>query len=453
MSFSTKYIATVQRYVPSPFSIAIILSIIIGFAAFFWAPNPQNFGLQQRGFSIFLAWEKGFWDLLAFSMQMVLILVLGHICALTNAVNKLMQWLLGFFTNNATTALGVCLISLVFAWINWGLGLIVGAILARKAAENARAKNIAINYPLIGAAAYTAMMVWHGGLSGSAPLTIATEHHALVDKIGVIPVSDTIFSPMNLFVSVLLLFVIPFLSYWFAKTLPTAPVHLYLSEESDYLPESNSNAKKNTPAESLENSRWFSLSMGSVILAIGFYKAYVAGNLSVLSLNYINFMLLGLGLCLHHSVYQFLLAGEKAVKGAWGIIIQFPFYAGIMGIMQYTGLIVVFSDFFVNISNTYSFPIFTYLSAGIVNLFVPSGGGQWAVQGPIIVNAAQLLQADLPKSVMALAYGDQLTNMLQPFWALPLLAITGLRASDILPYCILFFIAGFLIFFLALLAF
>ena len=97
-------------------------------------------------------------------------------------------------------------------------------------------------------------------------------------------------------------------------------------------------------------------------------------------------------------------------------------------------MVEMLSTFFVNISNETTFPVFTFLSAGIVNIFVPSGGGQWAVQGPIIIEAANQLALSIPKSVMALAYGDQITNMLQPFWALPLLGITGLKASEILPY-------------------
>ena len=114
---------------------------------------------------------------------------------------------------------------------------------------------------------------------------------------------------------------------------------------------------------------------------------------------------------------------------------------------------MIFYHFFVSISNETTFPIFTFISAGLVNIFVPSGGGQWAVQGPIIVDAATQLGVSIPKSVMALAYGDQLTNMLQPFWALPLLGITGLKAKEILPYTLILLLAGIVIFIGGLLAF
>ena len=164
-------------------------------------------------------------------------------------------------------------------------------------------------------------------------------------------------------------------------------------------------------------------------------------------------MLLGLGIVLHGSIYKYLKGIDDAIGGASGILIQFPLYFGIMGIMKYSGMVGIFSDFFVQISNEVTFPIFTFISAGIVNVFVPSGGGQWGVQGPIIIEAASQLNVPYWKAVMALAYGDQITNMLQPFWALPLLGITGLKAKEILPYTLLLLLIGSVIFISGLLIF
>ena len=164
-------------------------------------------------------------------------------------------------------------------------------------------------------------------------------------------------------------------------------------------------------------------------------------------------MLFALSILLHRNISDFLEAVSEAIGGSSGIMIQFPLYAGIMGIMKYSGLIDVFSNFFVTISNDMTFPLLTFISAGIVNVFVPSGGGQWAVQGPIIVEAAQQLNISLSKCVMALAYGDQLTNMMQPFWALPLLGITGLKAKDILPYTLFVMVLGAMIYISVLLIF
>jgi len=156
---------------------------------------------------------------------------------------------------------------------------------------------------------------------------------------------------------------------------------------------------------------------------------------------------------MHKNISNFLKAIDSAIVGASGILIQFPLYFGIMGVMNHSGMVNIMSNFFVSISNDITFPIFTFISAGIVNIFVPSGGGQWAVQGPIIIEAATELGVSIPKSVMALAYGDQLTNMLQPFWALPLLGITGLKAKEILPYTLILLLAGSIIFIGGLLIF
>jgi short-chain fatty acids transporter len=147
------------------------------------------------------------------------------------------------------------------------------------------------------------------------------------------------------------------------------------------------------------------------------------------------------------------MAIDKAIRGASGILIQFPLYFGIMGIMKYSGMIEIMSDFFIEVSTKQTFPILTFLSAGIVNIFVPSGGGQWAVQGPIIVESAIKIGVSIPKAIMSLAYGDQITNMLQPFWALPLLGITGLKAKEILPYTLILMLIGSCVFIMGLLIF
>ena len=153
-----------------------------------------------------------------------------------------------------------------------------------------------------------------------------------------------------------------------------------------------------------------------------------------LDLNVVNFTLLMLGLLLHGTPTCYAKAVVGGVRAASGVILQFPFYAGIMGMMTYSGLAVVIAHWFVAISTPLSYPFWTLCSSGVINLMVPSGGGQWAVQGPIVVEATRVLGVDMGRSIMAVAYGDELTNMIQPFWALPLLGITRLRAGDVLGY-------------------
>lgn len=446
MSFSQRFISIFKKVLPSPFSIAIMLTLL-SFGLAFLLTEPQNteeiYALQLLSF-----WEKGFWELLKFAMQMMLMLVLGHVLANTQIVNKITQKIAKLGTNTAKAALFVTFFTLVVSLFNWGLGLIFGAILARKTAEYASQNGQKLNYPLIGAAAYSGLMVWHGGLSGSAPLKVAESGHFLIDKIGMIPLSETVFSPMNLLVSLALLIILPALMYFVGKNTESKNLKLTVG-----LTEVFAKPKQLSGAEKLDYSTAFALFFSIPILLTALYKAVKIGDLSVINPNYINFVLLGLGLLLHKNIATYTASVSSAITSSTGILIQFPIYAGIMGIMKYSGLTDIFTHFFVEISTQTTYPIYTFFSAGLVNIFVPSGGGQWAIQGQIISQAAQELGVSLPKSIMALAYGDQITNMLQPFWALPLLGITGLKAKEILPYTLLLMLVGTVIFVSALLIF
>ena len=265
---------------------------------------------------------------------------------------------------------------------------------------------------------------------------------------GVISQSQTVFSSMNLTISIFLIIILPSLMYFLGKK--TESKKISLSSEKKVSPENVIGAEK------LDHSKTLARIFGSIILIYCFYKALILPDkisLNFINPNFINLFLLGLCIFLHNNFFSFINSVNSAIKGASGILIQFPLYFGIMGIMKYSGMIEIMSDLFILISNQFTFPIFTFLSAGIVNIFVPSGGGQWAVQGPIIVEAAMKIGYSIPKSVMALAYGDQITNMLQPFWALPLLGITGLKAKDILPYTLILMMVGTIIFISGLLLF
>lgn len=448
-SFADKFVQTAQRFLPSPFSIAILLTFFTALLALLLTQDTLSTEspkiVQIIGF-----WEKGFWELLQFAMQMMLILVLGHVLALSTPINKMINKLLFLCTNTAKAAFFVTFFTMLIALFNWGLGLVFGAIFARKVGEYAQQKKLKLNYPLIGAAGYSGLMVWHGGLSGSAPVIIAGEGHFLADKIGVLPLSDTVFSAMNIVASIAILILVPSLMYWLGKR--TKSTTFVLSAPT-LMTERQGGPRTISGAEKIDHSVVLASIFGGLIIGWSVYKAFIANGLSFLTLNYINFLLFGLGIILHGNIHNFTQAVSKAIQGSSGIMIQFPLYAGIMGIMKYSGLITVFSDFFVSIATDVTFPIFTFISAGIVNVFVPSGGGQWAVQGPIIVEAAQQLQVPMSKCVMALAYGDQLTNMMQPFWALPLLGITGLKAKEILPYTLCLMGLGIVIFSITLLLF
>jgi short-chain fatty acids transporter len=296
-------------------------------------------------------------------------------------------------------------------------------------------------------------MVWHGGISGSALTKVAEAGHIReitrnITMPEIISFENTVFSPMNLIAILLLIIGIPTISYLIGK-LTTKEIPQVIKLEQ---------TEKETPeiigAEHIDQSKWVSRIIGIILTVIALYIAIVSqNNLGFINPNYINFSLLGLNLLLHKNIRSFLNNIDKAIQGSSGILIQFPLYFGILALMQSGGLIEIISDFFIQISTQKTLPIYTFFSAGLVNIFVPSGGGQWALQGPIILKAALELDIPLHKIVLALAYGDQITNMLQPFWALPLLSITGLKAKDILPYTLMLMLVGIAIFLIVLMLF
>jgi len=429
-SFSKNYIQVARFLLPTPFTIAIILTLLTFSISIFWLDNSL---MQTAHF-----WENKLWSGNNFAFQCMYMLVVGHIIALSRPFDKLTDWLLQFAANKARAAMLVTFLAIITGLFNWGLGLILGAIFARKVGEYAKANNIQIHYGIIGAAGYAGLMVWHGGLSGSAPLLVSKEH-ALIQDMGIIDTSKTIFSSMNILASLLLIILLPGLMYWVAKCSKHTSINL---------PTAVKKVKKKEHligAEQLDYSAWFARAVGVILLLYALIKLYHLGIYN-LGLNIVNLTLFALAVLLHKNVYSFLNALDKAIVDGAGILIQFPLYFGIMGVMQEAGIVYALSEFFVSISNSLTLPIFTFFSAGVVNIFVPSGGGQWAMQGPIIIEACKSLGVELSKGIMAMCYGDQLTNMLQPFWALPLLGITGLKAKDILPYTLILMLAGIIIF-------
>ena len=435
-----------------PFTIAILLTFFTALLVLVIQPAPPSTGIAPEVYSplkLLYYWEAGFWELLEFSMQMVLILVLGHALALTKPVRNLIDSITKYCNSTGSAAAIVSFSAMAVAYLNWGLGLIFGAILARKVAERASAKGIHLTYPLIGASGYAGLMIWHGGLSGSAPLKVTEPDHFLIQQTGIIPPEETLFSLLNIVIVILILTVIPLALYFIGKKTISKKVEI------------KSTAFREKPAlitgaEKLDHSKILGFTFGGLIVGFGIYKGMTAEGstaFSFLTLNYVNFMLFGLGIFLHGNFSRFVAATEEAVGGAAGIIIQFPIYAGIMGIMKYSGLINTFADFFIGIATADTLPVFTFFSAALVNVFVPSGGGQWAVQGPIVVQSATNIGSSISKNIMALAYGDGLTNMIQPFWALPLLGITGLDAKDILPYTLIIMLLGIIIFLSCLMIF
>jgi short-chain fatty acids transporter len=443
-----------QRYFPSPLSIALLLSLFSFLLALVFTKGNASF----VDYTLELAdyWYSGLFksSLLEFTLHMMLILVLGHIIALSPLATRIIDKVLVFCDSTARSAFLVSLLTILVAYFNWGFALIFGAIFARKVGEKFAKERKTLNYPMVAVAAYAGMMVWHGGLSGSAPITVAGESHTYVSQIGVISIAETLFSSMNVFNSIVLLLAVPLFFYFMGKRNPGFQVPSIQWKETNV----SSENPAALPAERFESKSLVGWVFGAMFLLYFIYLSVVkvqegASLLSVLNLQSTNLLLLGLAFLLQGSMKNFLSAVNEAIGDVSGILIQFPLYFGIMGIIQGSGLAGMIAGMFTSFSNEITLPIFTFFSAGILNVFVPSGGGQWQIQAPIIIESAVQSGVSMPKMIMAMCYGDQLTNMLQPFWALPLLGITQLSARDILPYCLLIFFLGLAIFMLSLLLF
>ncbi len=421
----------VQRYLPDAFLFALLLSLVVFVLGLLFTDSGPVQMMEH--------WGTGFWDLLTFAMQMTLIVVTGYILANTPLIKGFLNQVSSLAKTPSQAIILVTVIASIACLINYGFGLVVGGLLSLHVAKRVPT----VDYRLLIASAYSGFLLWHGGLSGSVPLTIATEDHFLADMMGTVPIVDTLFSGMNVFIVLVMLVTLPLMNWWMNRTSDYTgtidPAFLEGQTESvevEEMPKSDM-----TPAERLENSMILSLIIG--LLGMSFVVYHFVNNGLDLNLNIVNFTMLFLGILLHKNPRRYLNVVGDAVKNAGGIIIQFPFYAGIMGMMVASGLSEQMSLWFVSISNEVTFPLFTFLSAGLVNFFVPSGGGQWAVQAPIMIPASIELGVDTAKTAMAVAWGDAWTNMVQPFWALPLLAIAGLKVRDIMGFCMVLLLYSF----------
>ena len=406
-----------ERWLPDAFIFVLVLTIVAALAAVIFEANSP--------IAVIRMWGDGFWKLLEFSMQMLLVLVTGYILASSPPVKALLARLAGLATSAGSAIILVSVVSLVASWLNWGFGLVVGAIFARELARQIR-----VDYRLLVASAYSGFVIWHGGISGSIPLTISTSGHFTEAQIGIVPTSETIFAYWNLIICAALFIVIPIANRMMMpddhEMVIVDPAKLQDAPEAP-LPASP------TPAQRLENSRILMWVVG--IPGLIWLVMHFSGG-GGLNLNVVNFTFLFLGIVLHGTARSLLSALDQAVRGGAGIVIQFPFYAGIMAIMTGSGLATSLSEFFVSISTAETLPFWSFIAGGIVNIFVPSGGGQWAVQAPVMLPAAEALGASMPRVAMGVAWGDAWTNLLQPFWALPMLGIAGLQARDIMGYCV-----------------
>jgi len=430
-----------MKWMPDPFIFAILLTILTFALAFIFT--------DKGPVALVESWWAGLWQNLTFGMQMCLILVTGSALAVSKPVGALIRGLARLPRTGAGAAGLVALATCIAGLVHWGLGAITGAILAREVAMAGKARGMRIHYPLLGAAAYMGLLVWHGGLSGSAPLQAATPGKEVVEGLGVVPVAETLGSPLNILVAVLLVIVITGAAVMFHPKedgeISTVDDYLYRQQET----ESDERRPPETPAARIENSRL--LTLVTAVTGLFFVTRHFMNKGFILDLNIVNGTFLFLGMVFQGTPIRYVRAVAEGARSVAGIILMFPFYFGIQGLMAGSGMVQMLAQAFIEISGPSTFPLFTFFSAGVVNVFVPSGGGQWIVQGPVMITAAREMGVEVPRTIMAISYGDEWTNMIQPFWAIPVLGITGLRAGEIMGYTVLIAAVTAPVFILALL--
>lgn len=410
-----------KQYTPDPFIYALGLTVVVFLLGITFTPS--------NALKLAESWGRGFWSLSTFTLQMVMILMLGYIVALSTPIKKALRFLSRLPKDLPQAAVYTTVLALIGALLNWGFGLIVSALYCKELGKRFQGKKFAV----LVACSYSGFIVWHGGLSGSIPLVVSTPgNFSEVLLNGTVPLKDTIFSTLNIAIVFGHLLFLPILSYYLMKLSPDSQNSL---QDEPYEPKIH---VLKSPAERWENNPLFIMAI--VFLAVLYAVAKIKNDNFSVDLNQINLFLFVLALILHKTPRGFLDASQSATEKIWPILVQYPFYAGIMTIMQESGLAEIISNAFVKLATAKTLPFLVYLSAGLVNIFIPSGGGQWAVQGPMAINAAHELHANINATMMAVAWGDAWTNMIQPFWALPLLAVAGLKAKDIMGSLVFVFL-------------
>jgi short-chain fatty acids transporter len=413
------------RWVPNSFVIACLLTLVT--FALVISVAGKSF-LDAEGY-----WAKGFWELLELTMQLALIVLTGYIVAVSPLMSRLLERVAELARSDRAAVALMGLVSMTASWLHWGLGLIAGPIFLRFLIR----KHPRVDYRLAVAAGYLgSTCTWHAGLSGSAPLLMATPKNFMEAQVGLVPISSTTFSAFNL---VLTIVVVSVMTVMLTRLYPRKP------DASVPTGEVVEDPHVSSTVTSLWIERSYALNLIIGLLGVvGLWSLYVEGG-SRISLNVFNFAFLFLALMLHPSPASFTRAAAHGATYLHGIVIQFPFYAGMYGLIKYSGLAETIARWFTSIASTKTFPIFIYWYSGVLSFFIPSGGSKWAVEAPYVMAAAKALSVPSSQAILAYAWGDMSTHFLQPFWAIPLLAIARVEFKDIIGYLAILFVVNFVV--------
>jgi short-chain fatty acids transporter len=430
-----------ERWIPDAFVFALLATGIVFGAAL--AATPATFTQTVD------AWGNGFWDLIPFTLQMALIIITGHVLATSPPMRALIRAVAGRAATPRGAVALVTFFALASSWFNWGFSLIFSAVLAREIARRVEG----VDYRALAAASFLGLgSIWAQGLSGSAALQMATPGalqppiREIVAQGGVVPggiitFGHTIFLWQSV-VSVVVEIVVVTLVMWLATPSPgqartARDLGIDLTEDHEAADE-----RAQTPGEWFEHSPLLSLLV--VLLGVLYLVRYFAAApapLSALNLNILNLGFLLLGILFHKTPRRLMRAVREATPTVWGVILQFPFYAGIAGIITGTHLNDRIAGGFVRISTPATFPALVALYSAVLGVFVPSGGSKWVIEAPYVMSAAHTLKVHLGWVVSSYDLGEALANLVQPFWMLPMLGLFRLRACDVMGYTFVVFVA------------
>ena len=398
-----------RRYLPDPFVFAVGLTLL----TMILAVLVQG----QAVTALTLSWGKGFWALLAFTTQMAVILAMGYVLATAPLTERFLDRLVARVHDPRMAVIVATLVGGIGSYLNWGFGLVIGGIVARKPA-------------------YSGFTMYGLGLSASIPVLISTRGHPMEAQMGVIPLAQTIFSPTMLITSLAVIITLPLLNAWLHPKpgQPVTEIDPALYETPKAVRPAIDIDESNTIANRLNNSRLLSYLIGAV--GAIYVALYFHGGGSM-DLNLINFIILFLGIILLGTPIRYVEKLNEGIRTISGIILQYPFYAGIMAIMASSGLVNTFSHFFVNIATPATLPFWGLISSFFINFFAPSGGGHWVIQGPFMIEAAKSIGASVGHTATAVMLGNAWNDLIQPFWILPALALSKLKLKDIMGYTVI----------------
>jgi short-chain fatty acids transporter len=417
-----------ERWFPDPLVFALLGIVVVFIAGLALHQSPAKLAIQGG---------KNFWALVPFTMQMVMIIVGGYVVASTPIVYRLIRALAGIPKTPRQAVALVALFSMLASLIHWGLSLIIGGLLVRELAHRVKG----MDYRAAGAAAYLGLgAVWAMGLSSSAAMMMATKSAmppTLFSISGLIPLTQTLF----LWPSIATTAILIALSVLIAYLSTPSPKNARTAESYgiEYEPIRSSLDVRSKPGEWLEYSPLLTIVVAALLCwyLIDVFRTSPQGALAALDLNTYNLIFITVGLLLHWRPKRFMRAVAECIPATGGVIIQFPFYAVIFGMITGTGIADTLAKLFASVSTHNTYPLLVAMYSAVLGVFIPSGGSKWVIEAPYVLQAANLHQVHLGWVVQIYNASEALPNLVNPFWMLPLLGILKLKARDIVGYGVL----------------